>query len=54
MTTPLVEAALATRCGLCGARPGEPCKNTIQPGKPLPGRAVHHYRIANTMTKGPA
>lgn len=37
--------AMKTRCGLCGAKAGEPCRNTIQPGQPLPGRQVHHYRI---------
>lgn len=43
-TSPLVVAALQTRCGLCGAKPGEPCRNTICPGQPLPGRTVHWYR----------
>lgn len=27
------------------AKPGAPCRNTVQPGQPLPGRQVHHYRV---------
>lgn len=46
-TSPVVKAALKTRCGLCGAKPGEPCRNTIQPGQPLPGREMHFYRAAD-------
>jgi hypothetical protein len=38
-------AALAQRCGLCGAKPGQPCVNTLKPGEPLPGRTVHWFRI---------
>lgn len=40
--------ALQHRCGLCGAQPGQLCRNTVQPGHPLPGRAVHYYRITPT------
>jgi hypothetical protein len=47
-TSPVVVAALETRCGLCGAKPGEPCRNTIQYGQPLPGREIHHYRLPTT------
>jgi hypothetical protein len=44
-------AALAQRCGLCGAKPREPCRNTIRPDQPLPGRQYHWFRI-NTTPKG--
>jgi hypothetical protein len=37
--------ALTYRCGLCGAKAGEECRNTIQVGRPLPGRRFHHYRL---------
>ncbi|WP_436836853.1 zinc finger domain-containing protein [Mycobacterium avium] len=40
-----VAAALAVRCGLCKAPAGAPCRNTIRPGQPLPGRAVHWMRL---------
>jgi hypothetical protein len=43
-----VTEALHHRCGLCGARPGEPCRNTVQPGQPIPGRTVHLYRLTTT------
>lgn len=36
------------RCGLCGAPPGKPCRNTIRPGEPLPGRRFHYYRTTLT------
>jgi hypothetical protein len=39
------DTALAQRCGLCGAKAGEPCRNTLQPGQPLPGRTVHWFRL---------
>lgn len=52
MTTARVQAALDTRCGMCGAEPGQPCHNTLQPGEPLPGRRVHFYRM--TTTRGEA
>jgi hypothetical protein len=37
-------AVLAQRCGLCGAKPGQPCRNTLFPGTPLPGREFHWFR----------
>lgn len=43
-----IAAALVVRCGLCKARPGEPCRNTIKPGQPLPGREIHYYRVPTT------
>jgi hypothetical protein len=52
MNTSQIEAALTERCGLCGAKPGQPCRNTLQPELPLHGRTVHFYRITNTNTKG--
>lgn len=39
------DQALHHRCGLCGAPPGKPCRNTIRPGEALPGRAAHFYRL---------
>ena len=32
------------RCPVCGAKPGEQCRNTIKPGQPLPGRDMHYAR----------
>ncbi|POX86873.1 hypothetical protein C3477_13255 [Mycobacterium kansasii] len=40
-----IAASLTQRCSLCGAPPGNACRNTVRPGQPLPGRQVHHYRI---------
>lgn len=45
MTPEQVATALAVRCELCRAPAGEPCRNTIRPGQPLPGRRIHYYRI---------
>lgn len=53
MTAADVAAALAVRCGLCKAAAGAPCRNTINPGQPLPGRAVHYYRIPTTKGIAP-
>jgi hypothetical protein len=36
--------ALDHRCEVCNAKPGQPCRNTIQPKEPLPGRATHYAR----------
>jgi len=45
---PRVLAAIAARsCDICGARRGEPCRNTIQPNQPLPGRSVHFGRLVD-------
>jgi hypothetical protein len=33
------------RCEVCQAKPGEPCRNTVKPGEPLPGRVEHHARV---------
>jgi hypothetical protein len=43
-TPETITAALTHRCGLCGAKPGEHCRNSIN-GQPLEGRTVHWYRI---------
>lgn len=51
MTAEQIAGALARRCGVCGAPAGEPCRYTIEPGKPLPGRDFHHYRITNSKEK---
>lgn len=40
-------AALSSYCVVCRSRPNRPCVNTIKPGEPLPGRAVHHARSTN-------
>jgi hypothetical protein len=37
--------ALNESCEVCGAEPGEACRNTLKPGQPLPGRLVHMGRI---------
>jgi hypothetical protein len=40
-----VQNALTFRCQICGAKPGNYCKNTIKPKLPLPGgRLVHIAR----------
>lgn len=46
-TDPAVLASLAYSCDLCQAPKGQLCRNTIQPGKPLPGRAVHYGRLVD-------
>lgn len=38
---------LDAECPICGAGPGQDCRNTIQPGKPLPGRMSHFARAIN-------
>lgn len=38
---------LSRYCQVCQARPKRPCRNTIKPGEPLPGRAVHWARATN-------
>jgi hypothetical protein len=32
------------KCPVCGAKPDDPCVNTLHPGQPLPGRIVHMGR----------
>lgn len=39
--------ALEYRCEVCKSKPGEPCRNTIEPGEPLPGREFHIARIVS-------
>lgn len=39
---PSVRAALEVRCSMCGANPGDWCRNLT--GLPL-GRIVHIYRV---------
>lgn len=34
----------AWKCQVCQAPKGKPCRNTIRPGEPLPGRAEHFSR----------
>jgi hypothetical protein len=36
---------LAYRCEVCSAKAGEPCRNTINPAAPLPGRSEHLARV---------
>lgn len=38
------KTALALKCGLCSAMPGEDCRNYLT-DKPLVGRIIHHYRL---------
>lgn len=38
----LVQRGLKRWCSICKTR--GPCRNTIQPGHPLPGRAIHLER----------
>lgn len=39
-----VTEALKARCGLCKAKPGDPCVNPCT-GEPMGDRRVHFYRI---------
>jgi hypothetical protein len=39
-------------CGICKAKKGEPCRNTIQAGEPLPGRDFHDGRIERFYCQG--
>ncbi len=32
-------------CEVCKAKPGQECSNTINPGRPLPGRGEHFARV---------
>lgn len=32
------------KCPICGSGPGQDCRNTITPGKRLPGRTSHFAR----------
>ena len=41
---PAYTQALSEPCPVCKAKPGDGCTNPIQPGKPLPGRDLHHGR----------
>lgn len=34
----------AWACIVCKAKPKIPCRNTIHPGQPLPGRDEHYSR----------
>ena len=38
------DAALDEPCPVCHAKVGRPCRNTINPGDPLPGREYHYAR----------
>jgi hypothetical protein len=40
---PRVIAALTRRCGICGAKPGQPCHN-ISPDSPQLNRIIHQDR----------
>ena len=40
-----VQAALGWTCDICLARVKHLCSNSINPGQPLPGRAVHFGRL---------
>lgn len=40
----LVKRGIALHCGICKAKPDQPCTNTIRPGRPLPGREIHIER----------
>lgn len=42
---PRNQAALGWTCDICQARINDPCTNTIEPGRPLPGRIVHMGRL---------
>lgn len=42
---PRNQAALQWTCDICRARIKHLCTNTIQPGKPLPGRILHTGRL---------
>jgi hypothetical protein len=47
MTPPYLLQALNStteRCPVCKAKPGQCCRNTIHPGRPLPGRNSHYAR----------
>lgn len=44
--SPTVLDALTRPCDICHTPPGQLCRNTIQPGHPLPGRLVHHGRTS--------
>lgn len=35
---------LTKRCDICHVPAGAVCVDTIHPGQPLPGRAMHHGR----------
>lgn len=50
---PHVIAALTLECQ-CGAPPGHHCKNTLQPGKTLPGGRLVHYNRAPIGEQTPA
>lgn len=43
----VVRAVDGWSCDLCGAPRNEPCRNTIRPGAPLPGRVVHIGRLTD-------
>ena len=43
---------LSVACEVCKAKKGEPCANTITPGKPLPGRDVHVGRVVRSYCQG--
>jgi hypothetical protein len=36
--------SLEYACEVCEAKPDEPCRNTLHPGRPLPGRHEHYAR----------
>lgn len=43
---PRFQAAMKKKCEICHAKPGRPCWNTVDDAAPLPGRLIHHGRIA--------
>ena len=46
LDTERIKDALTRSCDLCKAPEDELCRNTIQPGEPLPGdRLVHYARL---------
>lgn len=48
-----VQAALAVKCGLCGAKPGNDCRSIGDARKPLAGgMIVHQQRVPEKVLMG--
>lgn len=43
-TSTIVQEGLRHYCGICHAAPAFDCWDTLNPGKPLPGRVIHIER----------
>jgi hypothetical protein len=44
-----MKATNAPKCPICGQGGTDPCRNTIDPAQPLPGRLNHHAREEATQ-----